>query len=123
MTASERPPSNAADDACEEHPIHARARAPLSAEVLERAAAFFRAIGDAERLRMLVELAASEVCVSDLAATLGESLSTVSQRLRVLRSEGLVRRRREGKHVYYALADAHVRDLVETALAHAGEVE
>jgi ArsR family transcriptional regulator len=46
----------------------------------------------------------------------------VSQRLKVLRTEGLIRRRRDGLHVYYALADAHVSDLVANALAHAGEL-
>ena len=48
-------------------------------------------------------------------------MSTVSQRLRLLRSERLVARRRDGKHVYYALADAHVGELLQAALEHAAE--
>lgn len=55
--------------------------------------------------------------------TLGEKFSTVSQRLRILRSEGLVSRRREKSHVFYALADDHVKDLVSNALAHADELD
>ena len=53
----------------------------------------------------------------------GEKFSTVSQRLRLLRGEGLIVRRREGTHLFYALADRHVADLIHNALAHAGELE
>jgi ArsR family transcriptional regulator len=61
------------------------------------------------------------MCVTELAASEQESLSTISQRLRVLRSENLIVRRRRGKHINYALADQHVMDLVFNALAHATE--
>jgi DNA-binding transcriptional ArsR family regulator len=61
------------------------------------------------------------MCVTELAASEQESLSTISQRLRVLRSENLIIRRRRGKHINYALADQHVMDLVFNALAHATE--
>lgn len=88
-----------------------------------RAAAIFRAAGDTERLRLLVRLAAGERCVTELAAEAGVGLSTVSQRLRVLRSAGLVSGRRDGKHVYYSLTDDHVAELVTNALAHADEHE
>jgi DNA-binding transcriptional ArsR family regulator len=57
-----------------------------------------------------------------LVAAREEKFSTVSQRLRILRSEGLVVRRREGKHIFYALADRHVADLLNNALAHAEEL-
>jgi ArsR family transcriptional regulator len=90
-------------------------------ETLERAAGFFRALGDPERLRMLGELIGGERCVTDLAERFDEGMSTISQRLRVLRAERLVHRRREGKHIYYALVDAHVRDLLLTAIDHATE--
>ena len=66
-------------------------------------------------------LAQGETCVTELAAAEQESLSTISQRLRVLRSENLIVRRRRGKHINYALADQHVMDLVFNALAHATE--
>src|SRR5262245_61080237 len=75
---------------------------------LERAASLFRALGDPARLRLLALLAEREWCVTELVETLADKFSTVSQRLRILRSEGLVRRRRDGTHLYYALADRHV---------------
>ena len=88
---------------------------------LERASRLFRAIGEPSRLRLLSRLAQGEMCVTELAASERESLSTISQRLRVLRSENLIVRRRRGKHINYALADQHVMDLVFNALAHATE--
>jgi ArsR family transcriptional regulator len=59
--------------------------------------------------------------VTELVDAVGEKFSTVSQRLRVLRGERLVARRRKGTHIFYALADRHVVDLLENALAHAAE--
>jgi DNA-binding transcriptional ArsR family regulator len=97
-------------------------RRPLVDEAgLEKASRLFRAIGEPSRLRILSRLAQGEMCVTELAASEHESLSTVSQRLRVLRSENIVVRRRRGKHINYALADQHVMDLVFNALAHATE--
>ena len=95
---------------------------PVSNEALERAARLFRALGDASRLRLLAILAQGEVCVSELAEGEGDQMSTISQRLRVLRNENLLSRRRDGKHVLYALADQHIVDLVFNALAHASEL-
>jgi len=89
--------------------------------VVERAAALFRALGDSARLSLLERLAGGEFCVTELAEATGEGLSTISQRLRTLRSERLLKRRRVGKHVYYTLADQHVVDLIQSALAHAAE--
>jgi ArsR family transcriptional regulator len=91
-------------------------------EALETAARLFRAIGDTPRLRLLALLGQGEACVTELAQAEQENISTISQRLRVLRSENLVVRERRGKHVNYALADQHVMDLLFNALAHASEV-
>lgn len=88
---------------------------------LEKASRLFRAIGDPSRLRILARLAQGEMCVTELAVCEQESLPTISQRLRVLRGENLISRRRRGKHINYALADQHVMDLVFNALAHATE--
>jgi ArsR family transcriptional regulator len=96
-----------------------KARPPLDAGALRRAAALFRAVGDESRLRLLHDLGTGEKCVSELAELEGTKLSTLSQQLRVLYAERIVERRRDGKHVYYRLADAHVEDLVAAALAHA----
>lgn len=92
-----------------------------SALVLERAAALFRALGDSARLSLLERLASGEFCVTELAEATGEGLSTISQRLRTLRAERLLKRRRVGKHVYYTLADQHVVEMIRSALAHASE--
>jgi ArsR family transcriptional regulator, lead/cadmium/zinc/bismuth-responsive transcriptional repressor len=100
-----------------------RDRLPASPEALDRASRIFRALGDGPRLRLLELLAEGESCVTEIVGTLGEKFSTVSQRLRLLRGEGLVRRRRDGTHIYYALADQHVIDLIHNALAHAAELE
>ena len=88
---------------------------------LERASRLFRAIGEPARLRILSRLSQGEMCVTELAALEKESVSTISQRLRVLRSEYLIVRRRRGKHINYGLADQHVMDLLFNALAHATE--
>jgi DNA-binding transcriptional ArsR family regulator len=97
-------------------------RRPLVDEAsLERASRLFRAIGEPARLRLLSRLAQGEMCVTELAVSEQESLSTISQRLRVLRSENLIIRRRRGKHINYALADQHVMELLFNALAHATE--
>jgi ArsR family transcriptional regulator len=101
-----------------ERRVPAQATSPL---VVERAAALFRALGDSARLSMLERLATGEYCVTELADATGEGLSTISQRLRTLRMERLLKRRRVGKHVYYTLADQHVADLIRAAIAHAAE--
>lgn len=87
----------------------------------ERAAAIFRALGDPQRLRLLLILEAGQCCVSEIAAALNEPLPAISQRLRVLKSERVVRSRREGKHVFYALADEHISRLVTNGVMHAIE--
>jgi DNA-binding transcriptional ArsR family regulator len=70
---------------------------------------------------LLVRLAQGPMCVTEIADTAGETLSTISQRLRVLRAENLVVSRRRGKHIIYALADQHVLELISNALEHALE--
>ena len=94
---------------------------PVPPEALDRAAGIFRALGEVSRLRLLALLGQGEACVSELAAAEKEDLSTISQRLRVLRSEGLVLRWRRGKHINYSLKDQHIVELLFNALAHASE--
>jgi DNA-binding transcriptional ArsR family regulator len=96
-------------------------RSSFSVKAFRRAAALFRALGDAERLKLLDALTDREVCVTELAQASKAHMPTVSQRLRVLRAEGLVVQRREGKHIFYTLADQHVVALVRNALQHASE--
>ena len=105
----------------EDHPR--RQQSLADPEAVERASRLFRALGDAPRLRLLEFLAQGECCVTQIVEAMGEKFSTVSQRLRLLRGEGLVIRRRAGTHLFYALADQHVTDLIHNALAHATELE
>jgi ArsR family transcriptional regulator, lead/cadmium/zinc/bismuth-responsive transcriptional repressor len=88
---------------------------------LEGASAMFRALGDPSRLRLLARISQGEVCVSELADLEDEKLSTVSARLQMLYAVRLVKRRREAKHIFYAIADDHVLQLVQSALGHAAE--
>ena len=93
----------------------------LNAAACQRAAGLFRALGDPSRMQVLALLASREMCVSEIAAALDDSLPAVSQRLKLLRSERIVTQRREGKHMYYALADQHIAELIANGLAHASE--
>ena len=104
----------------EEHARRARL-STVSDDELERAAAIFRAAGDISRLKLLYRLCDGEWCVTELADAAGVGLSTVSQQLRLLRAERIVARRRAGKHIFYSLADAHVSDLIHSAIEHAAE--
>lgn len=95
-------------------------RLPARAEI-EAAAEIFQALGDPERLRLLVRLAEGEACVSELAEDEGEKITTVSARLKALFAVRLVKRRREAKHVFYALADEHLLPMLRNAIDHAAE--
>jgi len=99
----------------------ARPVTPVPSRAFVGAVKLFRALGDEQRLRTLELLSRGEICVSEIAATFDEPLSTVSHRLRLLENAGLVSRRRQGRHVHYDLADDHVRHLVQDALDHALE--
>ena len=92
-------------------------------ETFERAASFLRAAGDVSRLKVLARLASDEWSVGELAQAAGVGLSTISQQLRLLRAERMVKRHRDGKQVFYRLADSHIRRLVRAALEHAGHAE
>jgi ArsR family transcriptional regulator len=92
-----------------------------SVRALSAASELFRALGDVSRLVVLLRLASGPRCVGELAEETGAPLSTLSQQLKVLHHARLVSRRREGKHVHYALADEHVRELVAAAIDHANE--
>ena len=78
----------------------------------------FKALGDPNRLRIISLLLGHEVCVHTLEEVLGMSQSAISHQLKVLRQLKLVRYRREGRHIYYALDDSHVRELFAQGLHH-----
>lgn len=83
-----------------------------------RLAETFKALSDPTRVRIVSLLAEAELCVCDLAASLGMSQSAVSHQLRTLRDLRLVHWRREGRKVFYALDDDHVADLYRRGLEH-----
>jgi DNA-binding transcriptional ArsR family regulator len=85
--------------------------------------ATFRALGDPTRVRVLDALSHGELCVCDLASLLGLSQSATSHQLRLLRALRLVRARRAGRMVYYALDDRHIVTLFRQGLRHVEESE
>jgi DNA-binding transcriptional ArsR family regulator len=91
----------------------------VTAATAERMAAVFKVLADPSRCRMVAALIeAGEICVCDLAATVGMSESSVSHHLRVLRASGLVRARRDGRMVYYSPDDEHIRQLLDITREH-----
>ena len=105
-----------------EHPTRSHQKSHvISCEAFTQAASIFRALGDVNRLRILTMLGEEEMCVSEITGTLDDNISAVSQRLKLLRSERIVKTRREGKHIYYRLADQHIKALIHNAIEHATE--
>ncbi|MBI1878209.1 MAG: winged helix-turn-helix transcriptional regulator [Chloroflexi bacterium] len=78
----------------------------------------FKALADPTRVRIISILLHTELCVCDLAATLGMTQSAVSHQLGLMRSMRLVKSRKEGRMVYYTLDDEHIRDLFVRGLEH-----
>ncbi|HEC63003.1 MAG TPA: transcriptional regulator [Candidatus Acetothermia bacterium] len=87
-------------------------------ELVERLAETFRVLADPTRVRILYLLSQAELCVHDLAQLLEVSQPAASHHLRILRMQGLVRTRREGKSIYYALDDEHVVELFRCGYDH-----
>jgi ArsR family transcriptional regulator, lead/cadmium/zinc/bismuth-responsive transcriptional repressor len=91
----------------------------VTAATAERMAAVFKVLADPSRCRLVAALIeARELCVCDLAATVGMSESSVSHHLRVLRASGLARARRDGRMVYYSPDDAHIEQLLAITREH-----
>lgn len=93
----------------------------LSTEIATSLSELFKVFGDPTRLKLLSALSTSEMCVCDIAACLGMTQSAISHQLRVLKSFNLVKARKEGKVVYYALADDHIHAILFTGLEHINE--
>jgi ArsR family transcriptional regulator len=89
--------------------------------VLSDLSDFFKILGDSTRSKIVCALDASEMCVCDLAALLNMTKSAISHQLRSLRDANLVKNRREGKVVFYSLADDHVKEIFEKGLEHIRE--
>lgn len=87
-------------------------------EVLSDLADLFKIFGDSTRIKILYALLRSELCVCDIADLLGLTQSAISHQLRALKNARLVSSRREGKTVFYALADDHVKTIIDQGLEH-----
>ena len=87
----------------------------------EQLAALLKIFGDGTRVRILHALELHEMCVCDLAALLGVTKSAVSHQLKTLRLARLVTNRREGQIIFYALADDHVKEIIDRGFDHVRE--
>lgn len=99
-------------------PIAPAKETMLSSDDARTIARFFQVLADPTRVRMLKALSEGEWCVSDLTEALGMDQPAVSHQLKYLREMNLVRWKKHGRHVYYKLGDAHVRDILLSSMAH-----
>ncbi|HOA41871.1 MAG TPA: metalloregulator ArsR/SmtB family transcription factor [Bacillota bacterium] len=90
-------------------------------EILYDLAELFKVFGDSTRIKILWALDEDEMCVCDIAYLLNMTQSAISHQLRVLKQAHLVKSRREGKVVYYSLADDHVKLILDQGLIHTTE--
>jgi DNA-binding transcriptional ArsR family regulator len=102
-------------------PVNVRKIAAAAEQSVDELAEIFKILGDPTRLRLLAALTdGGEMCVHELCARLGMSQTAVSHQLRTLREARLVRPRRAGREIFYALDDEHVVALLQAGLRHAG---
>lgn len=87
-------------------------------ELIPKAAAFFKVVGDESRMKIICTISDGETCVNDIADAIGMTKSAVSHQLKLLKDEGLVKARREGKNIFYSLDDHHVEDIIDIAFTH-----
>jgi DNA-binding transcriptional ArsR family regulator len=90
-------------------------------EILFDLAELFKIFGDSTRIKILYLLFESEMCVCDIAQLLNMTQSAISHQLQVLKKSKLVKYRRDGKTVFYSLADGHVRTIIDQGMEHVAE--
>lgn len=90
-------------------------------EIFEKIAELLSLFGDTTRVRIMAELLHTELCVSEIAEHLNMTNSAISHQLRILKQGRLVKNRKEGKTVFYSLADSHVGSIFSLALEHVQE--
>lgn len=90
-------------------------------DLLADLADFYKVFGDMTRVSILCALLESEMCVCDLAELLGMTQSAISHQLRVLKQMKLVKNRRDGKTVFYSLADDHIQNIISQGMEHIQE--
>ena len=120
------PGQNEPLDCCEENQVHQDILQKVQSdlpddEVLYDLAELFKVFGNSTRIKILYALFEAEMCVCDIADLLGLTQSAISHQLRTLKANKLVRSRREGKTVFYSLADQHVRSIIGQGMDHVME--
>lgn len=113
-------------ECCEDNVVHEELLGIVNkqlppVEELSNLAELFKVFGDTTRIRILYVLLKSEVCVCDLAVALDMTQSAVSHQLKILKQGKLVKNRREGKSIFYSLADNHVRTIIAQGWEHIAE--
>ena len=93
----------------------------LDEEALFEMAELFKVFGDSTRIKILYVLVESDMSVGDIAQALNMTQSSISHQLRALKNARLVKARREGKTVFYSLADDHVKTIIDQGLEHVAE--
>ena len=117
---------NTQDDCCSEVVVHEELLKIVNETMPEETelydlAELFKVFGDSTRIRILFVLFEAEVCVCDLAQALNMTQSAISHQLRILKQNKLVKSRREGKSIFYSLADGHVRTIIAQGREHIEE--
>ncbi|MBP3857370.1 MAG: winged helix-turn-helix transcriptional regulator [Ruminiclostridium sp.] len=111
---------------CEFHHVHEDTVKKIASLMPDEDSLFdlaelYKIFGDSTRIKILFALFEAELCVCDIATLIGMSMSAVSHQLRILKQAQLVQYRREGKTVFYSLADDHVRSILGQGMEHVNE--
>ena len=111
---------------CDEYCLHDEILSHVKQDLPEEEklydlAELFKMFGDSTRIRILYALFEAEMCVCDIAELLGMTQSAISHQLRLLKQAKLIRNRRDGRVVYYSLADGHVRSIIYQGMEHIEE--
>ena len=126
MPLTDSPPQAQDLDHCDYMHVHEEIVAQVNEtmpdeEILYDLAELFKIFGDSTRIKILYVLFEAEMCVCDIAQLLGMTQSAISHQLRSLKQSRLVKARREGKTVFYSLADSHVRTILDQGMEHVAE--
>ena len=111
------------EECCDEIEVHSELVSEVSMEMpdeesLYDLAELFKVFGDTTRIKILYTLFKSEMCVCDIAEILDMTQSAISHQLKILKNAKLVKNRREGKQIIYALDDAHVESIIKMGIEH-----
>ena len=92
-----------------------------NSELFEELASLYKIFGDSSRVKILVALTQSKMCVGEISEFLSITQSAVSHQLRILKTSNLVKSRRDGKNVIYSLADEHIKHIIDCGMEHITE--